>query len=176
MNRRQLLCGVAAAAATGRLEALGRRVAEAAREGVPAADLYEAALQVLLFAGYPRALNALEVLRATLGEGGGEPPSEAEPPDPARRGEEVFHRVYGDDADRVLERLRALHPDFARSVLRDAYGRVLGRPFLPLVERELMAVAMLAALDLPAQLRAHERGALRAGAAPEEVRAARDSI
>lgn len=166
---------MAAAAATGRLEALAARVAEAARGGVPAADLYEAALQVFLFAGYPRAINAFEVLRATLGEGGGDPPSETDRCDVARRGDEVFRRVYAEDADRVLKKLRALHPDFARFVLRDAYGQVLGRPFLPLVERELMAVAMLAALDLPAQLRAHERGALRAGATPEEVRAARDA-
>ncbi len=149
---------------------------EACEAAIAPGDLYEATLQVFLFAGYPRAINAFDLLAATLGEGGGGPPREEHPPDLLARGDALFRRVYGADAERVLEKLRRLHPEFCLYVLRDAYGQVLGRPFLPLIERELMAVAMLGALRLPSQLRAHARGALRVGAAPEEVRGALESL
>ncbi|MGQ0614607.1 MAG: carboxymuconolactone decarboxylase family protein [Planctomycetaceae bacterium] len=175
-TRRRLLCALAAAAAAGRTDLLAGILREACEEGIAAGDLYEATLQVFLFAGYPRAINAFDLLAATLGEGGGGPPHEEQPPDLLARGDAIFRRVYGADAEKVLEKLRRLHPEFCLYVLRDAYGQVLGRPFLPLVERELMAVAMLGALRLPSQLRAHARGALRVGAAPEEVGAAVASL
>ena len=44
-----------------------------------------------------------------------------------------------------------------------------GESFLPLVERELLAVAMLSALDLPEQLKAHVRGARNAGATDAQI-------
>ena len=58
----------------------------------------------------------------------------------------------------------------------DAYGKVLGRPGLPASERECIAVALLAVLDLPRQQVAHVRGALRCGATAEEVEAALDGV
>lgn len=169
-KRRELLCRMAAAAAVGRGEEFARHAREAVAIGVPPADLQEATLQVFLFAGYPRTIVALEALAPLVG--GSAPPQEETPGDLDARGRALFGRIYGEDAEKVLSRLRSLHPEFTRFVLRDAYGLVLARPFLPLVERELLAVAMLGALALPAQLRSHVRGALRVGAAPEELRAA----
>lgn len=166
-TRVRRLARIAAAAATGRREAL----AEFLREAVPAlprADLQEALLQVFLFAGYPRGITAFEALAEVAA---GPPPTEA-PGDFAARGEEVFRAVYGPHAAEVKRKLAALHPDFARFVLRDAYGQVLGRPFLGIGEREAMAVAMLAALDQDAQLKAHVKGALRVGVPGPFVRAA----
>jgi alkylhydroperoxidase/carboxymuconolactone decarboxylase family protein YurZ len=49
---------------------------------------------------------------------------------------------------------------------------VLARPFLGIGEREIMAVAMLAALDQERELRAHAKGALRVGVPAALVRAA----
>jgi 4-carboxymuconolactone decarboxylase len=160
------LARIAAAAAAGRAVAAHYR--EALEAGIPASDLQEATLQVFLFAGYPRGIAAFEA----LAEGApGAPPTEA-PADFGARGEAVFRSVYGPHADEVMAKLRRLHPDFARFVLRDAYGQVLGRPFLGLREREILAVAMLATLDQDAQLWAHVRGALRVGAPAALVRAA----
>ena len=136
--------------------------------GVPAADLREAVLQVFLFAGFPRAILAFE--RLELADGGAAVKTERDVPDPEKRGREIFGKIYGEHAERVVSKLERLHPDFARFVLRDAYGKVMGRPFLPLVERELMAVAMLAALELPKPLHAHVRGALEVGAEKDHVR------
>ncbi|MCK6461673.1 MAG: carboxymuconolactone decarboxylase family protein, partial [Planctomycetes bacterium] len=162
------LARIAAAAAAGRRDVLAGYFREALAS-VPRADLQEAALQVFLFAGYPRGIGAFEALAEAAP--GGQPATEP-PADFVQRGEQVFAAVYGPHAAEVKRKLSALHPDFARFVLKDAYGQVLGRPFLGLPEREAMAVAMLAALDQEAQLRAHVKGALRVGLPAPLVRAA----
>lgn len=56
-------------------------------------------------------------------------------------------------------------------MVNEGYGKVLGRPGLPLVTRELCIAALLAALDAPRQLYSHLRGALNAGAPREAVEA-----
>ena len=70
-----------------------------------------------------------------------------------------------------MRRMGAFHPDLASWILEDGYGRVLARPGLPAGERELLAVAALAALGLDRQLESHVRGARRLGAAPSRIRA-----
>ena len=156
----------------GRTDELPRLYSEAHQAGISADDLAEVTLQVFLFAGYPRTILAFQALRAAVGGAVGDdwqPPLEENAPDFAERGLETFEKVYGKHTEVVLGMLRSLHPDFARYVIHDAYGQVLGRPFLPLVERELLAVAMLAAMDLPDQLKAHIRGARAAGATDEQL-------
>jgi len=162
---------ITAAAAAGRRQPLADWYRAAIAEGVPAADLQEATLQVFLFAGFPRTIAAFEELELGLDGADPAPPQEGEG-DRTARGREIFGKIYGRHADAVAQRLHELHPDFARFVLRDAYGRVLGRPFLSIQDRELMAVAMLAALGPRRQLRAHVRGCLRVGIEPDEVRRA----
>lgn len=164
------LARITAAAAAGRRKALADLYREAVAAGIPVADLQEATLQVFLFAGYPRALAAFGELAEAVPLAA---PARTEPAaDFAARGEEVFRAVYGPHAAEVTAKLRTFHGDLARFVLRDAYGQVLGRPFLDLREREVMAVAMLAALDQERELRAHVKGALRVGVPAPLVRAA----
>jgi len=164
--RIERLARIVAAAAVGRSEGLPGLYEAALRDGIPPGDLAEATLQVFLFAGYPRTIVAFQALRSVTSEPA---PSEAAGEDFERRGRATFEKVYGRHTGTVLAMLEGLHPDFARYVLHDAYGQVLGRPFLPLVERELLAVTMLAALGLPEQLKAHVRGAERAGASREQI-------
>jgi 4-carboxymuconolactone decarboxylase len=71
----------------------------------------------------------------------------------------------------MIGRMAGFHPDLADWILADGYGRVLSRPGLPIRERELIVVAVLAALKLPKQLESHVRGALRVGASEREVAA-----
>jgi len=155
------LARIVAAAAAGRRKALADRYLEARAAGIPLADLQEATLQVFLFAGYPRAIAAFGELSASIPDAA--PPRTEPPEDFAARGATVFQAVYGPHATEVRRKLDALHPDLARFILEDAYGQVLGRPFLGIGEREIMAVAMLAALDQERELRAHVKGALRVG-------------
>lgn len=163
------LVRVSAALAAGDRSALADRLREAARLA-PAGQVEEALLQSHLFVGYPAMLQALGAWRDIV---------PADPPagddDPAswyERGVRVCARVYGGQYERLRANVLALHPALERWMVADGYGRVLGRPGLDLDTRELCIVALLCAQDAPAQLYAHLRGALNAGAAPADVGAA----
>jgi 4-carboxymuconolactone decarboxylase len=81
----------------------------------------------------------------------------------------VCQVVYGEQYAPLRANVAALHPALERWMLEDGYGRVLGRPGLALVVRELCIVALAAGLEAPRQLYAHLRGALHAGATPQMV-------
>lgn len=142
-----------AAAALGELRAAGaqRRLAE------------ECALMLMLYSGYPAAIEGLRVLRRAWP---GRPRRTAEGT-PARwraRGEALCRRVYGEAYARLVPAVRALHPDLAAWMVEHGYGRVLARRGAGLVERELVTIAALAALGWERQLVSHVLGALRVGA------------
>ena len=174
LSRIRRLSRIAALAAVGRTAALGREIASA--RGIPLRALRETLLQVYLFAGFPRTVNALDVLEGALGHRPPAPPEKVSRAAARRRGTALFRRVYGPDADRVLDAIGRRHPEFRDWIVADAYGKVLGRPGLSAAERECLAVALLATLDLPRQQVPHVRGALRCGARPEAVSAALDGV
>jgi 4-carboxymuconolactone decarboxylase len=139
---------------------------------VPPADAEEALLQSYLFVGYPIALQALAMWRERTGNAA---PATATTDDPRawrERGEQVCALVYAGQYDRLRANIARLHPDMERWMLEEGYGKVLGRPGLDLKVRELCIVSVLVGLDAPQQLYSHLRGALNAGATPEEVETA----
>jgi alkylhydroperoxidase/carboxymuconolactone decarboxylase family protein YurZ len=148
--------------------------------GVPRARLRETLLLLVPFAGVPRTLDALTVLRSACpGEGVAEP---GLPKDRAarralfrERGEALFRRVYEDRAERVEARLRSLDPEIADWVLDDAYGKVLARSGLPDRDVECVAVVALTAQSLHNQLEGHMRGARNCGATRVDLEACLDA-
>ncbi len=175
--RVQHLARIAALAALGKDDPLEEAFRAARADSVPIRAVRETLLQTFLFAGFPRCVNALEVLERAHGR------LPASPPETLpwgnmrrnflrRRGLDLFRQVYGDDARGVLERIGRRHLEFRDWIIVDAYGKVLARPGLAVQERECVAIAILATLDLPSQQVAHIRGALRCGATPEEVEGA----
>ena len=138
----------------------------AAREAEPVA-VEEALIQSYLFLGYPAALNALALWRKASGTPAGEAADDGHLW--ARRGHAVCQEVYGGQYAGLRENIRALHPDMERWMVEEGYGKVLGRPGLPLARRELCIVALLAVLDTPRQLHSHLRGALNVGASRHDV-------
>ena len=146
-------------------------LAAAIRDGLDPRRADEALLQLVPFAGYARAINAFRILRELTPL---RKPRRDERPGRRARGERLCRRVYGGSYARLMERLAGFHPELAAWILEDGYGRVLSRPGLSGRERELLAVAALAALPgAGSQLESHERGAWRLGATAAEVRAAR---
>jgi 4-carboxymuconolactone decarboxylase len=125
-------------------------------------------LQLVPFAGYARAINAFAALQEIAPHA---PKAPAPRGDRRRRGEALCRRIYGPVYERMIRRMAGFHPDLARWILEDGYGKVLSRPILSLRERELIVVAVLSALQLPLQLESHVRGALRVGATRREVEA-----
>jgi 4-carboxymuconolactone decarboxylase len=86
------------------------------------------------------------------------------------KGWETVNRINAEGAQRQWDALSAVSPDFARWIVESAYCDVLGRPQLPLRDREIATLAALAALgNAPGQLKAHVEGALNVGLTREEI-------
>src|SRR5262245_33540666 len=102
------------AIAGGGLDAVAAtRTARAARAaGVRRRALEETALMLVLYAGYPAALEALRALNDAW-PGSTRRAHEAGPAAWRRRGVALCRRVYGPRFDRLVAAVRALHPDLA---------------------------------------------------------------
>ena len=126
-------------------------------------EVEETILQSYLFLGYPAALNTFAAWRRVSG---------LDPVAPViddlqewqARGADVCRSVYGGQYPGLRENIRDLHPDMERWMVAEGYGKVLGRPGLPLTTRELCISAILAVLGAQTQLYSHLRGALNVGA------------
>lgn len=173
----EALVRVSAALASDDADLLARAL-ERARERCAPLEVEEALLQSYLFLGYPAALNALDRWRSLGGVGGADDVrSERGDLDAWRaRGEAVCRTVYGGQYERLRANVRRLHPDLETWMVVEGYGKVLARPGLSLVRRELCIIAMLAVQGrgVHRQLYAHLRGALNAGASEGDVRATLD--
>jgi 4-carboxymuconolactone decarboxylase len=169
-GRRSLLLFAAAMSRRDSVAA-ARALASARSAGLPRRALEEAGLMLVLHAGYPAALEALGVLnRCWPGEAA--PLAEGGLARWRRNGERLCRKVYGESYPRLVENVRRLHPDLAVWMIEQGYGRVLSRPRLGARDRELVAVAVLAAGGWERQLVSHLLGALRMGCDPESIRLA----
>ena len=85
-------------------------------------------------------------------------------------GWDTVRKINAPAAQRQWDELTAIYPDFARYIVQSAYADVLGRPALPLREREIATLAALAVQgNAPAQLKAHIEGALNVGVTRDEI-------
>jgi len=149
--------------------------------GLSPSDIYEILLQSHLFAGFPRAINSLEIFESLLLKNGIDPSEHFNKEDKdhankARKGLDLFKKVYGDNSAAVLKTLDSLHPGYDIWILEDAYGRILSRPYLSGKTRELSAVAALTTTGGVKQLQSHIKGAFNLGATLDEVAGAIRSI
>lgn len=87
------------------------------------------------------------------------------------KGMKMRRRVLGDEqVDRAEAARTEFNSDFVDYFVGSAWGDVWTRPGLDLRTRSCITVAMLVALDRPAELRLHLRGALRNGVTPDELK------
>ena len=135
---------------------------EQARDLAEPGQIEEVLLQSYLFLGFPASLNGMAAWRRFSGA---EPPASTELDCVgwAARGHEVCGSVYAGQYDKLRETVRALHPDLEQWMVVEGYGKVLGRPGLPLATRELCIVASLAVSGASKQLYSHLRGAINVG-------------
>jgi 4-carboxymuconolactone decarboxylase len=160
-----------AAAIAGGTEGAVRSEIDVCASTVDHALVEEIILQSYLFAGFPRALNAMRGWRAATGA---RAPHEelAHPEDFDRwrtQGERTCAIVYGDAYERLRRNVRVLHPALDDWMIVEGYGKVLSRPGLELKTRELAVVAACAGARQQRQLHSHLHGALNAGASAGEV-------
>ncbi len=136
----------------------------------------ETVLQVHLFAGFPRQVEAYEVLAQVGGLGVVQAEEALGVQDQPEAGRELFGQIYGKNSQTVQDRLHGHHQDFGRWIIGHAYGRVLCRPGLDPARRELLAVGALAATGQVRQLASHARGAIHCGASVDQVSEVLDVI
>jgi 4-carboxymuconolactone decarboxylase len=132
----------------------------------------ELILQSYLFAGLPRALNAMREWRRVSGERAPTRDGDEAREDTAAwraRGEATCATVYGKFYERLRHNIAELHPALDEWMIVEGYGKVLGRDGLDLRRRELCVVAACAALRQERQLHSHLHGALNAGATTADV-------
>lgn len=173
----RLLVAVAALGALGFPDRLRWMLRAALRVGVNRREIREVMVQLVPYCGWAVGLNALTVAREILGpESDDDRAAEPEASSLPTTREELqalgwtTARKVNALFDRVAEGVQALDPDLVPYLTETAYGYVYNRPGLTLRERELVAVAILTALNQVPQLKYHIRGAINAGATAEEIR------
>ena len=157
-----------AAVVSGGTEQTIREEMSSAHRHVPPTWVEELLLQSYLFAGFPRALNAMREWRRFEPEGAAS--SESSTADSVREaGEATCSAVYGSMYERLRRNIRALHPLLDEWMITEGYGKVLSRPALDLGRRELCVVAACAASGQDRQLHSHLHGAVNVGVATRVI-------
>jgi 4-carboxymuconolactone decarboxylase len=176
-DRERHLAAIAASAASGRhvrLKTVLRRALE--DDAALLAGIREVVFQLVAYCGWAVALNAVSVVREVVDELGlvlpaatGAPPLEDLDRAALRSlGHTTARRVHP-RFDRVASQIAAFDPDLVAHLTESAYGYVYNRPGLDLETREIVAVAILAAVGQERQLRYHIEGALNVGVRKDTV-------
>jgi len=168
VERRLIL--IAALAAAGRFDDMVEAVRAAHDDGVSAAAIREAIVFLVPYAGWPTALNALLAANAVVSL----TTTTTDPLDTADRAARrelglTTARTVNDRFNRVAENVAAIDPALVDLLTEGAYGYVYNRAGLDLVQRELLAVAILAVQGHDRQLLYHLRGAANVGATPDDI-------
>ncbi len=89
-----------------------------------------------------------------------------------KKGWAIRNSCFGPAGEERLEMLRALDPGYAESILDFTFGTIWARPGLDLKWRELIVIAINAAMNHPEEVAIHTRGALNQGATRQEIKEA----
>ena len=149
---------------------------------LPAPWVEEVILQSYLFCGFPRTLNAAREWRRISGTAAPADDQDADATAPGKalewraRGEQNCALVYGEMYDKLRVNIDRLHPALDHWMITDGYGKVLARPGLDIIRRELCVVALCALAGQDRQLHSHFHGALNVGASPEQVVGTLDAL
>lgn len=86
------------------------------------------------------------------------------------RGQRLRQTVIGDHAVRAIADADDFTGPLQEVITNHAWGKVWSRPGITRKTRSLVTIALLTALNRPAELRLHVAGAVRNGCTTEEIR------
>jgi len=167
-NDIQLIASIVIAIASNEPKRAEELLEKALKEGIPYITLYEAILQIHLFAGYPASLEGLSLLRNIYGDF----PHTITPYEVnhfAGRGEELCRRIYTTVYEKMISRIQGFSPDLAQWMIIDGYGKTLSRSGLDINMRELINICILSLGQWKHQCISHVRVALNVGVSIEEI-------
>ncbi len=174
-RQRRALAMFSAAIAVSDASGLRKSIEIAQVHEVSIEALREVLLQSYLFLGFPRMLIAAGILDEVLP--GSDRESQLRPvgaDEAARwfeRGVDLCHRVYRDNYQPLKDRVESISPEIFRWMIIEGYGKVLSRPGLDSISRELCIVSCLVIENTEQQLFSHMKGALNVGASLEMLAA-----
>lgn len=141
--------------------------------GLTPTEIEEVMVQLAGYAGFPRAIDGMTTVRATMAEVQGVDSLPASPPAEPKDDEQ-----RSADAREVMSRLSANQPpggpgvsmgQFSATAGRFAFGDIWARPQLSRRDRSLVVCSTLVTQDKPTELRFHLQGALNHGVTPTEL-------
>ena len=139
-----------------------------------AEEIQEALIHCSIYAGFPTAVNALEVAHEAFRQRGIEVP-QTEVPEVSleeleTRGRELRQKLIGvQDQGGYVDAMTDLAPDLRQITLQFSFGEIYFRPGLDLKSRVVCATAALTALRADAQLRNFLQAGPRVGFSKEEI-------
>jgi len=137
-------------------------------------EIYEVLLQNYLFIGYPRVIESFFIFNEIIEKSGEYSRDNKELADYDLfevRGLRIARCIYGKNFDLVYDNIKNLCPDLALGMVIEGYGRIISRPGLDILARELAIVAVLTVASMPRQLYSHVKGSLSVGADPGQIEA-----
>ncbi|HWR83641.1 MAG TPA: carboxymuconolactone decarboxylase family protein [Candidatus Deferrimicrobium sp.] len=148
--------------------------------GLGREKFHEIVLQSYLFLGFPRMLTAAEHLTRLLPAANESfafrQISQEESEQWFTNGLQLCRAVYGDGYGRLKEKVEGMAPDVFRWMVIEGYGKVLSRPQLGIVDREVAIISCLIVENRARQLFSHIRGAVNVGASSDLIRDVIDDL
>ncbi len=145
--------------------------------GVTPIELREAIYQCAPFIGFPKTLNALEVLNQVFKEKGIETPLKStatvKEEDRYKKGFAIQNPLYGDEIKISLEGLPDnMGADVSKFLTEVGFGDFYSREGLDIKTRELLILSILVTTGNTTTLKSHIKGNLKAGNTKETITAA----
>ena len=145
--------------------------------GVTPVELRETIYQCAPFIGFPKTLNALEVLNQVFKERNIKTPLDStatvKEEDRFEKGAAIQTPLYGDEIKKTLEGLpQDMGADVARFLTEVCFGDFYTRKGLDLKTKELLVISLLVTTGNTGTLKSHIKGNLKAGNSKETITAA----
>lgn len=176
----RVLALYSAAIAVANEEILNRTVEIGRSHSVTREQFCEVVLQSYLFLGFPRMLGAAEHLSHHFQSAGSNSMLQKISPEESDAwfadGIQLCRRVYGDNFISLKQKVESQAPEAFRWMVIEGYGKVLSRPGLGIVDRELAIVACLMIENREKQLFSHIQGAANVGAPRNLIRQVIDDL
>jgi len=142
--------------------------------------IYETVLQSYLFLGFPRMIEASLVYNKVYGDIENNEDirkiSEIEAENWYEDGIKLCRVVYGKNFEKLKKRFLSVSPELFQWMVLEGYGKVLSRPGMNQIERELAEVAALIVDKRERQLVSHILGSLNVGATMSIIKRVNEDI
>lgn len=172
--RYRMLATLSVLTALQRLSQFQTYVHSALNMGLTAEEIQEVPIHCSIYAGFPSAVNSLEVAHEAFRERGIEPPQTEVPEvsleEMERRGLELREKLMGtQDRGGYTNAVTDLAPDLRKITFQFAFGEIFFRPGLDLKDRVVCSTAALTAIRAESQLRNFLQAGPRVGFSKEEM-------